>query len=183
VLLRLAYLALTGMIRFLRLLAMSNADKDVEIHALGQLEKHLVRTSHRGFGTAHRVALLPPAPCRATLTPMSPTATKVPFADASPAEIREVLIEEELPQFEADYTAALREAAETYSLDTLNRTMEYWRRIAWMTTAKGPEAHRRMLAQAEHLQRTGKPLPGTKTYTAEESKAMARQRLAELGVS
>jgi putative transposase len=34
VLLRLFYLALTGMISFLRLLAMSNADKDIEILAL-----------------------------------------------------------------------------------------------------------------------------------------------------
>jgi putative transposase len=34
VLVRLVYLALTGMIRFLRLLAMRNADKDIEILAL-----------------------------------------------------------------------------------------------------------------------------------------------------
>jgi putative transposase len=34
VLLRLSYLALTGMIRFLRLPAMSNADKDIEILVL-----------------------------------------------------------------------------------------------------------------------------------------------------
>ncbi|MGH4025590.1 MAG: DUF6247 family protein [Pseudonocardiaceae bacterium] len=110
---------------------------------------------------------------------MPGTATKVPFADASPAEIREVLIEEELPLFEEEYAAALHEAGETYRLDKLERVLECWRRIAWMTTAKGPEAHRRMLAQAEHLQRTGNPLPGTATYSADEIRGLIRTRLAQ----
>jgi putative transposase len=47
VLLRLFYLALTGMIRFLRLLAMSNADKDIEIlalrHQLAVLQRQIDR--------------------------------------------------------------------------------------------------------------------------------------------
>jgi len=50
---------------------------------------------------------------------MVATATKVPFADASPAEIREVLLPEELPEFERQYREALRVAAETYRLDKL----------------------------------------------------------------
>ena len=41
----LSYLALTGMIRFLRLLAMSNADKNIEIltlrHQLAVLQRHV----------------------------------------------------------------------------------------------------------------------------------------------
>jgi hypothetical protein len=55
VLLRLLYLALTGMIRFLRLLAMSNADKDIEIlalrHQLAVLRRQIDKPgSHRPTG-------------------------------------------------------------------------------------------------------------------------------------
>jgi putative transposase len=53
VLLRLLYLALTGMIRFLRLLAMSNADKDIEILAL----RHQLAVLRRQIGKSR---LTPP---------------------------------------------------------------------------------------------------------------------------
>jgi hypothetical protein len=61
VLLRLFYLALTGMIRFLRLLAMSNADKDIEIlalrHQLAVLQRQIDKPgSHRPTGVPRRPA-------------------------------------------------------------------------------------------------------------------------------
>lgn len=89
---------------------------------------------------------------------MSPTATKVPFADASPAEIRDALIPEERGLFEAEYAEALREATEEYSLAKLYRVMECWRRIAW-STQDDPDGHRLMLARAEYTEVTRQMAP------------------------
>jgi hypothetical protein len=107
---------------------------------------------------------------------MAATATKVPFADASPAQIREVLLPEELPQFEEQYAEALRVAAQEYRLDTLEECLADWRRIAWMT-ASDPEAHRRMLARAEYTTRTGQLMPGSRMVPQEEIDELIRQRL------
>ena len=90
--------------------------------------------------------------------PVMAVATKVPFSDASPAEVREVLLPEERPQFEEQYRQALRVAAETYSFDALHQTMQDWRRIAWMTHSD-PEAHRLMLARADYTLATRKRAP------------------------
>lgn len=106
---------------------------------------------------------------------MVATATKVPFADASPAEIREVLLPEELPEFERQYGEALRVAAETYRLDKLQACLRSWRRIAWMTDSD-PEAHRLMLARAEYTLATRERAPATASVS--EIKALLRERLS-----
>ncbi len=109
---------------------------------------------------------------------MAATATKVPFSDASPAEIREVLLPEELPQFEQAYAEALRQAREEYRLDKLEACLRSWRRIAWMT-ASDPEAHRLMLQRAEYTLRTGGDiLPGSRLVSQEEMEERLRARLA-----
>lgn len=79
---------------------------------------------------------------------------RVPFSDATPAEIREVLLPDELPEFKRQYRRALEVAAETFSLDELGKNTAVRRRIAWMTDSD-PEAHRRMLHNVEHALRTG----------------------------
>jgi putative transposase len=62
VLLRLFYLALTAMIRFLRLLAMSNTDKDIEIlalrHQLAVLQRQIDRPRLTPSDRAFLAALL-----------------------------------------------------------------------------------------------------------------------------
>ncbi len=88
---------------------------------------------------------------------MTAAAVKPPFADASPAEIRAELLPEEQPDFDRQWRAALVDAAETLSLDEVYKTLECWRRIAWMTQAD-PEAHRRMLRRAAALV-TGEDIP------------------------
>jgi tRNA A37 N6-isopentenylltransferase MiaA len=82
-----------------------------------------------------------------------------PFADASPAEIRAALLEEEKPDFDQQFLQALQAAADTLNLAQLHRTLRCWRRVAWRTLAD-PAAHRRMLRTAEHILSTGEPLPG-----------------------
>ena len=85
---------------------------------------------------------------------------KAPFSGPTPAENREVLLPEELPEFERQYREALQVAAETYSLDKLESTLQCWRRIAWMTHSD-PEAHRRMLARVDYTLRTGERPPAS----------------------
>ena len=59
-LLRLSYLALIGMIRFLRLLTTSNADKDIEIlalrHQLAVLQRRVDKIENQTFGSSKRMS-------------------------------------------------------------------------------------------------------------------------------
>ena len=52
-------------------------------------------------------------------------------------------------------------ATEILDLAEVLATLESWRRIAWLTSANGPAGYRRILAKAEHLQRTGELPAGT----------------------
>lgn len=64
-------------------------------------------------------------------------------------------------------------ATATLDLTRVFETLEHWRQIAWMTTARGPETHRRMLATADKILRTGESPPGTVPWS---------QLKAELGL-
>lgn len=64
-------------------------------------------------------------------------------------------------------------ATENLDLAEVLATLESWRRIAWLTSANGPAGYRRILAKAEHLQRTGELPAGTVLW---------RQLKAELGL-
>lgn len=109
---------------------------------------------------------------------MSPTATKVPFAEASPAELREAILPQSRDEFDRQYRAAIDNARDTLSLDALHGFLEGWRRVAWVQTDLGMERYEAMMAQAEHLQRTGKPLPGTVVHSEEEMMGLIQSRLA-----
>ncbi len=102
------------------------------------------------------------------------TTSRIPFADASPEEIRAVLLPEELPEFEEQYREALRVAAETYRLDKLEACLRSWRRIAWMTHSD-PEAHRLMLARAEYTVAVRERAPATASVA--EIKELLREHL------
>ena len=105
---------------------------------------------------------------------MASTATKVPFADASPAEIREAILPEERDQFDSSYRRALDAAAETLRLDELTEFLAHWRRLAWCHTAHGHDAWRALMAKAERTLRTGELPPGT--VSADEIRDMLRAR-------
>ncbi|ONI73302.1 hypothetical protein ALI144C_46175 [Actinosynnema sp. ALI-1.44] len=94
----------------------------------------------------------------------------------TPRAIREVLLPEEAPDFDRDYRKALKAAAETMSLDEVFKTLEHWHRIARITQLD-PERHRRMLQRAEHILRTGEPMPDA--VSLDEVKAMIRERLGQ----
>jgi hypothetical protein len=107
---------------------------------------------------------------------MSATAALGPEPDpgGTPRAIRAALLPEEVGDFDRAWRAALAEAAETLDLTGVYKTLENWRRIARMTQAD-PEAHRRMLRQAEHTLRTGELPAGS--VPIDEVKALIRERL------
>lgn len=100
---------------------------------------------------------------------MTATAVKIPFADASPAEIREAILPEDQDAFDRQYREALRVAAETYRLDDLEKTLASWRLNARQVAAEGPKAWRALLAKADRILTTGELPSGTRPW--EEVKA------------
>ncbi|MBV9144260.1 MAG: hypothetical protein JO115_25640 [Pseudonocardiales bacterium] len=74
----------------------------------------------------------------------------------SPRQIRAALLREQVE----DFDAALNVARQTLHPDRLRHMLQMWRRQALMTE-RDPEGHRRMLATAAEVQRSGNPRPGS----------------------
>lgn len=74
---------------------------------------------------------------------------------ATPAAIREALIDEERVEFERAYRDAVSNAGKTWDLNPVFDVLRNYHRIACMTRANGVADHRRMLAKAEEIARTG----------------------------
>ncbi len=87
--------------------------------------------------------------------------------------MRAALIPEDIPEFDRQWRAVMATATETLDLTGVHRTLESWRRIAWLTTANGSDGYRRLLARAARTLRTGElppdsvPLDQVKTLIAE----------------
>jgi hypothetical protein len=102
-----------------------------------------------------------------TPTPGSAPARGRTFADASPAEVRAALIPEEAAEFDQQWRAVMAAATETLDLSEVLATLDSWRRVARLTAAGGPEAHRAMYRRAaakltgEHIA-ADEPLSRTK---------------------
>ena len=103
------------------------------------------------------------------------TAAKIPFADTSPAEIREAILPEDQPEFDRQWRAALAVAADTLSLDEVHKILASWRLMARQVSAQGPEAWRRLLSKAERTLRTGERPSGM--VPMEEVDELIRERL------
>jgi hypothetical protein len=73
-----------------------------------------------------------------------------PVSASSPREIRAALVAEEAGRFDREYRQAMADAAESLDLSGLLAMLERWRRVAW-STRDDPEAHRRMLDNADRL--------------------------------
>ena len=105
-----------------------------------------------------------------------PATLNRPFAQASPAELRESIVPEDRELCDEQYRQALDAAAETLTLDALEKFLAHWRRIAWSQTDMGHEKWWAMLARAEETLRTGESPPGT--VSADEMRQRLRARLA-----
>jgi len=97
-----------------------------------------------------------------------------PFADATPAQIRAALTPEDAVRFDEHWRTAMQRATDRLDLAEVHEILEHWRRIAWLTSAHGPDGYRRMLARAEETLRTRTGPPGTVSWS---------QLKAELGLA
>ena len=65
----------------------------------------------------------------------------MPFADASPARVREALTGEDRETFDQQRRSLMARATERLDLTEVHEALEGWRRVAWVTSAYGPEVY------------------------------------------
>ncbi|MGQ0839148.1 DUF6247 family protein [Actinokineospora sp.] len=82
----------------------------------------------------------------------------------SPAAIRGALLPEQVGEFDAAFDGALTAARQTLHLDQLRHVLRMWRRMALMTE-QDPDGHRQMLVTSAEVQRTGRPRPGSVSWS------------------
>lgn len=78
-----------------------------------------------------------------------------PAPDATPAAIRDSLVDEERVVFEAAYRDAMAVATETLDLAPVLDVLRAYHRIAAQTRHHGAAAHQRMLDRARSIVATG----------------------------
>src|SRR5688500_1984215 len=91
----------------------------------------------------------------------TPQPSRRPFADATPAQIRAALGDEEAAEFARQWGNVLDRAKDRLDLSEVHEVLDAWRRIAWLTRELGAEGYRRMLADAEDRARTGERPAGS----------------------
>ena len=89
----------------------------------------------------------------------APTPDRPPFTDASPAQVRAALLPEDAAEFDRQWQDVMAHATRELDLSEVHRTLNRWRRVAWVTTATGPERYRAVLASADQRLRTGERHP------------------------
>jgi uncharacterized protein DUF6247 len=94
-----------------------------------------------------------------TAAESAPAPDRRPFADASPAQVRAALLPEDAAEFDRQWQDVMALATRELDLTEVHRTLNTWRRVAWVTTATGPERYRAVLASAEQRFRTGERHP------------------------
>jgi Family of unknown function (DUF6247) len=96
--------------------------------------------------------------------------------EATPAAVRDALIDEERAEFERAYQDTMVEATSTLDLTPVLEVVRAYHRIAWLTRQQGPAAHRRMLDEAAEILRTG---GNPDAAPLEDLRALIRQRLGK----
>lgn len=102
----------------------------------------------------------------ATAAAPEPLSGGVPFADASPAILRAALAPEDAAVFDLQWRAAMAAAIETLDLTGVHAVLDAWRPVAWLTSIRGVDGYRRILARAEQTLRIGQHPPGTVSLEA-----------------
>jgi len=87
-----------------------------------------------------------------------PGPRRPPFVDVSPAEVHAALIPEEAAEFNRQWREVMAKATQALDLTEVLATLESWHRVAWLTAANGPDAHRRMYRRAA-ARLTGEDIP------------------------
>lgn len=89
-----------------------------------------------------------------------------PFGSASPAQVRAALTAEDAAAFDQQWRAAMSTAIETLDLTGVHAVLDAWRPVAWLTSARGADGYRRILARAEQTLRTSEVPLGTVSLEA-----------------
>jgi hypothetical protein len=97
----------------------------------------------------------------------------VPFADASPAEVRAALTADDATEFDRQWREVMARATAQLDLAEVLQTLQTWRRIAWVTSSTGTERYRDVLHNAQQRLRTGDRHPDAVSWN---------QLKAELGL-
>ncbi|MFP5346329.1 MAG: DUF6247 family protein [Actinomycetes bacterium] len=84
-----------------------------------------------------------------------------PFADATPAQIRGALGDQEAVEFSRQWRTVMDRARDRLDLSEVHDVLEAWRRVAWLTSELGTEGYRAMLSSAEERRRTGERAAGS----------------------
>lgn len=93
-----------------------------------------------------------------------PEPGRPPFADASPAQIRQALNPEDAADFDRQWQRLMQLATDKLDLTEVHEALECWRWVAWMTSAHGPNLYRKTLASAEQRLRTGERADGAVSW-------------------
>lgn len=89
------------------------------------------------------------------------TPDRRPFADATPAQIRDALDDREAAEFARQWRGAMDRARDRLDLAEVHDVLDAWRRIAWLLSELGTAGYRNMIASAEERVRTGERPPGS----------------------
>jgi hypothetical protein len=108
----------------------------------------------------------------ADVDPVEPD--RVPFADASPAQVREALTAEDRAAFDQQWRVLMARATERLDLTEVQEALQGWRQVAWVTSAHGPEVYRQTLASAQRRLQSAEREPGALSWA---------QLKAELGLA
>jgi hypothetical protein len=74
------------------------------------------------------------------------------------------LIPEDAAAFDRQWREVMAAATESLDLTEVHRTLDAWRRVAWLTSERGHDGYRRLLADAERRTRTGERAPGAVSW-------------------
>jgi hypothetical protein len=106
----------------------------------------------------------------AAAEPADPGRQGVPFADASPAQVRAALIPEDAADFDRQWREALTRAIESLDLTEVSETLASWRHVARVSSARGQDGYRRMMQQAERTLTTGERSAGNVPWATLEAR-------------
>lgn len=79
--------------------------------------------------------------------------------------MRAALLPEDAARFDRQWQDAMARATRDLDLTEVHRTLDDWRRVAWVTTTTGADRYRTVLADADRRLRTGDRHPGAVPWT------------------
>jgi hypothetical protein len=82
------------------------------------------------------------------------------FADATPAQVRAALVEQDAADFDRQWREAMTRAMDSLDLAEVTDVLASWRRVARVTASLGADGYREMLVRTEWTLRTGERAPG-----------------------